>query len=483
MPLGSRAIDASFDYAKGRQTYTGELDYYVGFLDRLKRNSPYRKLNHLASMKRLNPDQQHCMKQLRKMAQRIKKGEIVTAKLMSKPGVGKSVIIRAFSRYLDQLKISHKISCYCGSAALQLKAHSLYGLVGFHSCLLPMESLVELPISKRTREDIKDVRLLILDECSQVGGKLLGAVIKRIQRIKNTTEKPISFFFVGDDKQLNPIGMVPIYSPILPHYDPLTKLGMEYFHNTDYNLILTKVERQKGDEVFLELLDAMREWTIEKKHIDILSQRLVENISPADAQQFTTAIHLCATNELVNERNTSYVETLNVPVTEIKPLCRPFCEICVSSYKTFYFGENLRVTLTRNKVFARSIVNGCEGSLIGCFFDKKDKQFPRFLTLKIDGYVGPKLPDGSIPLAPSQDVVWCAHLNKKLSIKTFDVCLNYGTTIFRSQSKTLPRCVINLTGVGNQSRLTYVAFSRVKSLRDLMIIAPKPLEYYFLKCQ
>ena len=88
------------------------------------------------------------------------------------------------------------------------------------------------------------------------------------------------------------------------------------------------------------------------------------------------------------------------------------------------------------------------------------------VTVKFDGYTGPTLPDGTVPIPPicrtwSSSGMQCSRLQLPLR-------LAWAVTVHKAQGLTLDKVVIDIGKKEFSSGLTFVACSRVRCLDDIL---------------
>lgn len=474
--LGNRPIDLEFSYTAGKQVYTKRYQYYLDFLPNLRKTSKHVAFNHGLHAKRLTKHQSEVCEVLKEVCRRAKANDYTVAVLDSIPGSGKSEIVNSLAHFMTDNHIPFRLVTYTGIASIKFAAHSLFGIVGLFNVKVTHAQMIHAPFHPNVRAELAGVKAIIVDEIFTAGASLVSVFVKRLEAILGYIP---TLILVGDRKQMHPVASTPLYRNPEPHFDDLTRFGTELFHSAEFNLTLTEVVRQQEDKQFMNVLQRMRDWTLTPEDIEVLSERLYENLSCPEQEEFYNYLHIYATNAEVHARNLDYIKDLPRPVKVIHPQCTPFCSFCVQAFRPLYFSEKLRVMLLRNLCFKKGIVNGRLGELVHCYFDS-DFSFPRFLTIRIDGYCGSTLQDKSIPIYPIVENVQCPHLKRDIKIKSFSLSLYYGSSVYKVQGLTIPKSVVDMTRMGRKTRLIYVAMSRMQALKDVAIIAPRGLDYHLL---
>ena len=185
-------------------------------------------------------------------------------------------------------KAAYNINGNTVHSAFQIPANR-----GWEYCSLDSDRLNTI------RSKLRNLRLVFIDEVSMVGSGMFNFLNLRLQQILGN-KMPfggVSLVTVGDLFQLQPVFDRWIFENDKSSYSPLAiNLWQTYFQMYELHQIM----RQKEDKFFAELLNRLREGNHTKNDIDILSKRIVTNISK-DKCKFLT--HLFVTNALVNLHN------------------------------------------------------------------------------------------------------------------------------------------------------------------------------------
>ena len=131
--------------------------------------------------------------------------------------------------------------------------------------------------------------------------------------------------------------------------------------------------------------------------------------------------------------------------------------------------------LTRNLWTSKGLVNGAQGVVKKIWFDQGSNarsHLPAVIFVKFDGYSGPETPawegiDPSwVPIVPAV-ARWETKAGKALTRTQYPLMLAWGITIHKSQGLTLEKVVVELGDKDFAAGLTFVAISRVKTLKGL----------------
>ena len=199
-------------------------------------------------------------------------------------GVGKTVVVKAlfqamirfYNRHPDSNPDYPKIllGAHTGVAAYLIKGNTLHSLFripasqGFDYKPLTSDTLNSLHCQFR------DVKLLIIDEISMVGHRMLSYINLRLQQINCTTKLfgGLSIIAVGDLFQLKPVFDGWIFENLKEDYGPLA-MNLWTDHFKVFNLV--QIMRQKDSADFAKLLNRLREGKHTGQDIDILNTRII----------------------------------------------------------------------------------------------------------------------------------------------------------------------------------------------------------------
>jgi len=177
-----------------------------------------------------------------------------------------------------------------------------------------------------------------------------------------------------------------------------------------------------------------------------------------------------------------YENTRNV--LEIKPVTTGPPELAAAH--TLHLGLGAKVSLTVNYKVGLGLVNGAVGTLKGL----KYKETPNGIQLTVlfvefPGIYCDNVEFGHVPIFVHQDFIYRKG-RKEALISQFPLALVYGLSVYRTQGITYSKALINLDKREIYSGATYSALSRVKPLKDFVIvdsvIRPNRFkDHYFMK--
>lgn len=167
----------------------------------------------------------------------------------------------------------------------------------------------------------------------------------------------ISILTFGDFAQLPPVMDRPLYAT-KQHPNALVREGQALYQSFDWSITLDVVHRQSGDDpiqvAFRETLMNLRTYSITEDDYNILKSRIWMNLSQAERNEFSLAIHLLPTRADVQAHNMDALSAMGAPVLKClaehhgpgaKDVSEEDAEGLV---KVVYLCEGARVMLTRN---------------------------------------------------------------------------------------------------------------------------------------
>ena len=162
---------------------------------------------------------------------------------------------------------------------------------------------------KEKRKIISSLDLLIIDEISMVRSDLLDAIDSVLRRFRNRY-KPfggVQLLMIGDLQQLTPVVTPDDERMLAPYYDTPYFFGSKALAQIDYVTIqLEKVYRQQ-DDIFLNLLNHIREGQTSTEDLTLLNSRFKPVFLPKPEEGY---IRLTTHNQLANNYNESELQKL-----------------------------------------------------------------------------------------------------------------------------------------------------------------------------
>lgn len=343
---------------------------------------------------------------------------------------------------------------------------------------------------------LENLHVIILDEVSMCGARLLYNIHMRLQEIKKCSPNcmfgNVTIIAAGDLFQLPPIGDRKIYSRLNSKYsEDLLSLHDSIWQQCFLLHELTQIVRQK-DATFAKLLLRVRHNVQTEEDHQLLMTRVV----PTDSQLDSSILHIFATNAEALAHNVVLLKGLpsEIFVIEARDARRDVVtsqmhlrdKVSEKRSETgnletvLRIAEGAIVKLTANLDVSDGLVNGARGEVKKIVLSKRqgcEKEVHVILVAFFDERVGRQArmisiykmdhPD-AVPIQKHQVQFKLGSRKVSCSRLQFPLTLCWGTTIHSVQGITLDALAIDMAKIRNPGQV-YVALSRCKTLEGLFI--------------
>ncbi|XP_055845331.1 uncharacterized protein LOC129911529 [Episyrphus balteatus] len=432
--------------------------------------------------------------------------------LSGSAGVGKSTVINSIfqliTKYFDSRpgaigdSIKVLLTAPSGKAAFLINGvtlHTAFALpVSQYGGTMPNLSS---DIANTIRQKLVNLKLLIIDEISMVGSRLLSRVDTRLRQVMGRNEPfgGISIILVGDLNQLPPVFDTFVFKA--PQNNDLNVFAET---NTLWVLFkifeLTKIMRQQNETLFINALNHLATGTMTSEDIQLVKSREVDSNSiPEDV------IRLYSTNNDVDEYNS--LKLSKAPGEEIsaKSIDSVLGKVGEAIKKralealqkkklsdlgglsnTVRLKKNIKYMITTNIDVEDGLVNGACGELKHISMKPNTNEVDKiWILFPPNPRVGLKaqlslkkfIESNNIDcnLVPIERKVHSINVNTvntyQILRKQFPIVPAEAITIHKSQGQTYDKVCIDLRKSKKIRRsMMYVALSRVTSLTGLFII-------------
>ncbi|MEO8863000.1 MAG: PIF1 family DEAD/DEAH box helicase [Candidatus Saccharimonadales bacterium] len=363
-------------------------------------------------------------------------------------GSGKTYVLNDFIKRAKRDGRHVSVTATTGLAATHLSGNTIHAWsgIGIHDSLPPdfHENL-----TKARKDTITKTDVLIIDEISMLHHYRLDMVDEIARKVRRSN-KPfggIQVILCGDFFQLPPVtrsgqerGQFVVFSKAWEELDPVI-------------CYLTEQHRQ-DDDMFLSILNAMRDDDLHRHHVEALMERT----KLADADIDVTELH-----------------TTNVDVDSINAKKLALLPGEEHHYKMVQVGKDGYVqTLKRSCLAVEDLVLK-EGALIMCIKNNPEKKYVNGSLGIVIGFDKstdhPKvrLKNGR-ELTISPDTWELRDGDKKrASVAQLPIRLAWAVTVHKSQGMTLDAARIDLRKAFVEG-MGYVALSRVRNLATLSLV-------------
>lgn len=373
----------------------------------------------------------------------LKKGGNVF--LTGEPGSGKSYTVNLFTKWLEDTYKGYAVTASTGIAATHIGGVTIHSWAALGIKELITDQHVEDILENKpfVVRKIQAAQVLIIDEVSMLSAQVIDNVDKILRGVRSAAfmkdSKPfggLQVVFVGDFFQLPPIA----------------KDGKEAkfaFESAAWKAAapavcyLTEQHRQ-SDELFLEILTAMRNGKVKKSHKQALLRK--PDIKP-ETKLFTHNMEVDQINSLELEKIDGEEKIYTMISGGVPFLVEMITKSCLSP-RVLTLRIGATVMFTRNN-FDEGYVNGTLGKVIA--YDNR----------------GPVVETKQGVRVVVEAAEWSID-NDKAWIRQIPLRLAWAITVHKSQGMSLDEARMDLSKCFEYGQ-GYVAISRVRTLAGLYL--------------
>ena len=370
--------------------------------------------------------------------------------LTGEPGSGKTHTINQYVSYLRSSGIEPAITASTGIAATHIGGFTIHSWSGIGARdMLTKYDLDHIGQNKTIVRRVGGARVLIVDEVSMLSARALFMVDAVCREVRRSHEPfgGLQVILVGDFFQLPPV------------FHKVSEQKQEFAYQSNVwdalNPIICYLSEQhrQEDQIFLELLSAIREERVEDRHKVILRTRYAPQPKNKLTQLYAHNADVDAINKTELDKLSEQKKVFKMQSRGPEKLAAALKRGCLSP-EVLELKIGARVMFTKNDTLLRRYVNGTLGIVVG--FSKKEG----YPMIKTNG-------DKTIFAEPNE---WRLEDGGRVLARITQVPLRlaWAMTVHKSQGMSLDAAHMDLSQTFEYGQ-GYVALSRVRTLAGLSL--------------
>ena len=384
--------------------------------------------------------------------------------ITGRAGTGKSTLL---SYFRDNTKKRVIVLAPTGVAAVNVSGQTIHSFFGFKPDITLQK------VRKKFKDDdkkniYKKIDAIIIDEISMVRADLLDCVDKFLRlngKNKNLPFGGIQMIFIGDLYQLSPVVASKEKDIFKIHYASPYFFDAKIFANSDLALEFVELEKiyRQSDEFFINILNAIRNRSVEDKHLQSINQRFRADFEPPKGEYY---INLTTTNDLADKINREKLNDLPGKIISSKArIAGNFAKEYYPTTDLLELKKGAQIMLLNNDSAGRW-VNGTIAKLVDVNIDEESGSC--FIIQLENGNKEEIFPY-------TWEIFHFALENNRLvskavgSFTQYPMRLAFAVTIHKSQGKTFDKVVIDIGRGTFAHGQMYVALSRCRTLEGIVL--------------
>lgn len=387
--------------------------------------------------------------------------------ITGKAGTGKSTLLDFFCTKTQKNPV---VLAPTGIAALNVKGQTIHNFFNFYIDVT-VDSIRNKKTKPKNKKLYEKLETIIIDEASMLRADLLDCIeafLSMYGKNKGADFGGVQMIFVGDLYQLPPVIGKNERSLFTSHYKTPYFFSAKSLEEKELEVIeLETVYRQK-DENFVNLLNKIRNNSVETEDIDILNQQLINSDTNIKDEDFT--ITLTTTNKKADEINNHCLSAITGnEYNNEAVISGNFGKEYYPTAITLNYKVGTQIMLLNNDAKKRW-VNGTIGYIEKIKYDEAGDEYLRVRLID-----NKKL----VTVVPySWEIYNFSVKNNEIiptpvgSFTQYPFRLAWAVTIHKSQGKTFHQVTIDLDKSTFASGQTYVALSRCTSFEGMHLKVP-----------
>lgn len=335
---------------------------------------------------------------------------------------------------------------------------------------IPDQNGIEKPYERKFNAEkikaIKAIDLLVIDEISMVRADVLDAIDEVLRRFRNRNLPfgGVQLLMIGDLHQLSPVIRDDEWTMLRPYYSSVYFFESKALAQSQFLTIeLTHIFRQ-ADEIFIGLLNKVRDKNLDAESINLLNTRYIPNFQyPEDEKYITLTSH-----------NHAALTINKAKIKELAEKTHTFIAVIEDEFPESMFPNelNLELKIGTQIMFVKNDINTEKryfNGKLGEISDIKDDLIWVKCPHEKDLIIVSKVTWDNIKYVLDDAKTLQEHIIG--SFTQYPIKAAWAITIHKSQGLTFDRAIIDAASSFAHGQV-YVALSRCKTFEGLVLSKP-----------
>lgn len=364
-------------------------------------------------------------------------------------GSGKTHLLNQYIKYLRENGAEVGVTASTGIAATHMGGMTVHAWsgIGIRDKLTKYD-MEDLEGKSYLWKRIEAAKALIIDEISMLHHFRLD-MIEKIIRVLRRSDKPfggLQVILCGDFFQLPPVARAGEPPAMFAYHS-------EIWRNMDLKICYLEEQFRQSDEVYLEVLNAIRNNAVSVRIIDHLKSRFNKkpNVEMEPTKLYSHNVNVDAENERELAKLGGYAFEYQMSSRGREKLVETVKKSCLAP-EVLRLKKGARVMFVKNN-FEKGYVNGTLGIVADCDNYSIKIRTARGKTIKVE------------------KAKWLIEDGGKIlsEISQYPLRLAWAITVHKSQGMSLDAAEIDLSQAFEKG-MGYVALSRVRTLDGLALL-------------